>query len=655
MNDTNTNTQVSVFGEYSDLAAKIFDYTFDYDPADGDDTNWKKTDSNGDWLELSFYTEKIPRVNTIAVYANGTYSETYGRYYSTEKTVVVNLDLDSASGIWKKGSNVIVIPKSAFVNTELNALIQQSVDAEGNVDWSKMPNSLKDDTKITGLDRSNAGDDTSEWLELLITKKDCSVSDANAILNLLLTGVINETTGELGAINEYSAGFDSTLMNLPKDILELIPLKDMGFENDEQGDKPREFDEWVNRLIEIVFEALAAIGNYLASLVSLAVKAGLKFVEIIRELIAPFIEALLKAAFLIYIYFLYALALYNEINGFLLLIGILTPIALLNNSEIKIEFLKIEVNLFGIGFKVATDFKWKYDEFLDLDIPFIISKTYLNNELLFEDIKGILSDDLNGEYDLPEFSPHLEYPSHVLKDESTQKYQFTVSYRDDDGYPPADSYPTLRLYKDGNSYKFYEMEPSEDLSSANFTEGVIYEKDIELLEKGQYSYDIIVISENNVGNSTKLLDGPNIEEDVGAVLNYIPLTPEIGFAFDTTFNFTVKYKDPLGYEPDNEIRFIRRDLAHKMYTYFPEISLSGNEVHSRSLSEITALKVKKYNGIYEIYIFFENEDNDSETFYMLEAVDELKYQKFIDILFNKFEFRAEFSGEKKALFYRRKF
>ncbi|MHA1382046.1 MAG: hypothetical protein ACTSRG_27050, partial [Candidatus Helarchaeota archaeon] len=70
---------------------------------------------------------------------------------------------------------MIVLPKSAFTNTKLNATIQQAVAADGTVNWTVMPDCLKTDSEITGLDRSNAEEDTSEWLELMINKKKCSV------------------------------------------------------------------------------------------------------------------------------------------------------------------------------------------------------------------------------------------------------------------------------------------------------------------------------------------------------------------------------------------------------------------------------------------------------------------------------------------------
>jgi len=293
--------------------------------------------------------------------------------------VVVNLDLEAASGIWQKGSNIIVIPKSAFVNTELNAVIQQSVDAEGVVDWSKMPSCLKSNTKITGLERSNAEEETSEWLELLIIKDDCEVSDAEAILNLLLTGVINETTGELRKINEYFTGQRASLVNLPKDILDQIPLKDMGHQNDDQGSKPEELDEWVSHLVEIVFEQLAAIGNYLQGMIDAAREAGLKFLELIKEAIMWLIEAILKTALLVYIFAFYAILFAGLTFAIFTIFAFSAPIVGLLGGQILYTLSKLKINIFERLFEIGYKTLMEYNLFLDVYVPYISLYLLINN------------------------------------------------------------------------------------------------------------------------------------------------------------------------------------------------------------------------------------------------------------------------------------
>lgn len=56
----------------------------------------------------------------------------------------------------------------------------------------------------------------------------CSAADAEEILKLALKGVINETTGEIGIINDFTGSDNDDLrveiMNLPYHILGLIPI-----------------------------------------------------------------------------------------------------------------------------------------------------------------------------------------------------------------------------------------------------------------------------------------------------------------------------------------------------------------------------------------------------------------------------------------------
>ena len=210
--------------------------------------------------------------------------------------------------------------KIFFPNKELNAAIQQAVDAEGNVDWSRMPSVLQQNAEIVGLDRQNAGTAASEWVELILIKKKCSPGEADAILELLQIRLINECTNETGLIYEYDASsvHAAVLMNLPAEVLNLIPLKDRGFRNDKQGSEPKEFGEWIIRLVQntirFLTDLIIAIGECLAAIVEAAAEAGMKFVEQIKEAVMALIEAIVKAALLALIYLIFALILLSLIH-----------------------------------------------------------------------------------------------------------------------------------------------------------------------------------------------------------------------------------------------------------------------------------------------------------------------------------------------------
>ncbi|MHA1437434.1 MAG: hypothetical protein ACTSPD_07625 [Promethearchaeota archaeon] len=318
--------------------------------------------------------------------------------------VVVQLDIDeSSSGIWSEGANVIVIPKSAFTSTKLNAAIQQAVAADGTVNWSIMPVSLRNNAEISGLDRANAGDETSEWIELVITKKKCSVSDANAILNLLLKGIVNETTCEIDFINLYddNSQHRAELMSLPNDVLENIPMKDMGYVNDKQGDKPLEFGEWLIQLavgmLTLITKLIVAIGNFLASAIKAIIEIDLKFVQAIIAAVMALIEAIVKAALLAFIYAFFAVMIFCLSLGIGLLALILLPVALIFGgimiykvSYVLVNFLEKSIFL---GYQISTE----YNSLLDIDVPIISFFLTLDDITLFSMIIGVFPPNFNFE------------------------------------------------------------------------------------------------------------------------------------------------------------------------------------------------------------------------------------------------------------------
>jgi len=129
---------------------------------------------------------------------------------------------------------------------------------------------------------------------------------ANAVMDLLLRSVVNETTCEFGRINEFDTSYFAVLINLTGTILKIVPMKDMGWKNDGQGNRPKEFDEWVRELAEdllkLITALIAAIGDFIAGLVEAAVEAGLKFTEMIAKAVMALIEAIVKAALLAFIF-----------------------------------------------------------------------------------------------------------------------------------------------------------------------------------------------------------------------------------------------------------------------------------------------------------------------------------------------------------------
>jgi len=334
------------------------------------------------------------------------------------------------------------------------------------------------------------------------------------------------------------------------------------------------------------------------------------------------LEQLLKAALLAYIYFNLALALYGKLLEFSLLALFLTSIAKFSNSKININFLNIEMELFGLSLKFTTEFQWKYDKFLNLDIPFMISEIYINDELLVQDVTGIITEEIFNEFNQLEFSPHLVNASFALIDETIQKYKFSVIYWDNDGFAPKSGFPELKIWKNGEIYAYEVMTPStnEELNSTSYQNGVLYESEVELLEEGQYTYMVSVVSENNIYNSTGELLGPFIEEEIKPSLQQYRIQPEVGFAYDTTFNFTVIYKDPHGNPPkDNQLilRIYEESEDDNKYKKFKEYIMIPKES--------TNLNYSKGVIFYNNSIWF---DKYGKYYYYISGIDPLTGKPF---------------------------
>ena len=141
--------------------------------------------------------------------------------------------------------------------TELNSIVQVVGDASQEEFDSEVPNYLKSSTgktKFQGIDREDMDKEMSEWIEILISKKDCSPYDAMKILNLTLAGLINETTGEGGIIYLYDddSTHIATMINLAAAIAVIAVIKEITIL------------AWV--VILVLGIAFAVIGSYLDEL-----------------------------------------------------------------------------------------------------------------------------------------------------------------------------------------------------------------------------------------------------------------------------------------------------------------------------------------------------------------------------------------------------
>jgi len=307
------------------------------------------------------------------------------------------------------GANVILIPSSVFINSKLNAIIQQAVGPDGSVNWGAVPDCLKneeitlrfwfwtekvDTTEFIGLDRSDPDESVSDWIEMTIVKRYCSLEDAEAILALALTTEINETTHEEALTYLCnSTKWHSELelsperMNLHKDILKIIPLDGEDYRNAKQGPKPEEFDDYVNKLvsnfINLIKGLIMAIGRFIANIVKAIIKIGLSVLAVITALLLALIEALLKAIILAFIYLMFAITLIMFLTMFIGLIAIFLIVGPLLQANTFINMNSMTLQKGEKYFTFQYEKGLDYYDLLDIDIPTIYI-TYETDKILYE-------------------------------------------------------------------------------------------------------------------------------------------------------------------------------------------------------------------------------------------------------------------------------
>ena len=364
--------------------------TFSYAPTGvGHSQEYYYESADGHFLSLGFESVGISRVNTIGVYANGSYY--HGKYSAQEKMAVVQLDVTGSSTNFDAGANVILIPTSVFTNTKLHAVVEKAVDADGTVDWDSLPDCLKGDSEFVGIDRNNLDDEASEWIEFTITKSGCSPADAEAILLLALTSA-NESEGE---IYLSDAGSTAELMNLPSDVLSVVPLYAAGIANDLQGDKPAGLWAWVVQIISNPLQALwgliCAIGEWLGKLIEAIVEAGMKLVEAILPGAMALIEAAVKAAILVFAYLMVAVSVILMVSVFLQFFISLFFVILIYGGSFILNGLYLEYINYNKSLIIQLEINWVFLSFLDLHVPYSVFSIKSNDIILFKIDTNIIS------------------------------------------------------------------------------------------------------------------------------------------------------------------------------------------------------------------------------------------------------------------------
>jgi len=334
-------------------------------------TQHRRIYSGSNYIDLDIETKGIPRVNTVAVYENGTFYN--GHYSAIEKMTVVLLNVNSGTDPnFVDGMNAILIPTSVFTNSKLHEIIETSVvDGVVTIEkWDVVPSCIKD-AKVAGINRTDLKNSISPNVECVITKT-LSAEDAYDILLLAVTSA-NETEGK---IYEYTNDYIAESLGVASDVLELIPLDMMGYINSEVGEWPRtpweNFVQLIVDIIQFVIDVLVAIGEFFVALFEWIFEVGMNLVEAVTRAILAAVEAILKAIVLAFIYLMFAFELLMVLLVFASLIAIfliIGPMIQADNVGITITSVSIEKGEKSLGFSYSLGLeRW---DLLDLDIPTI--------------------------------------------------------------------------------------------------------------------------------------------------------------------------------------------------------------------------------------------------------------------------------------------
>ncbi|MHA1894309.1 MAG: PKD domain-containing protein [Candidatus Helarchaeota archaeon] len=347
-------------------------------------TQW----SGASWVSYNVSTLGLERVNTIAVHQNGSF--TSDRYPAIETMNVLLLgvtDDDPAHPEFQQGINAILIPTSLFVNTKLHALIERAVDDAGTVNDSLIPAVLAG-ADFLGMDRSKGQVD--KHVDSVITKSGLTAAQAWEILQLCLI-FANESEGVIYLYTVVNA----TLVNIAPDVLKLIPVDGSVMQNSAQGTLPRTWTQFWQQLgLDILFifvTVLIVIALVLLSPILLIVLIGFLVLSGFGGAVLAAIEAVVKAIILFFIFILLALI----IIVLIIIIGVLAllivPATLLLGGQSYYGVTNVQSELYSQFFFLGFLILFEFNEFLDLNIPFISFQIKLNDLKIINLNLGLLS------------------------------------------------------------------------------------------------------------------------------------------------------------------------------------------------------------------------------------------------------------------------
>jgi hypothetical protein len=357
-------------------------------------------------------------INRIGISTSGDpftgYFDAFGYSWDSDYATGDNANHYDCSGTpFQYGMNVIVIPTELFTQTLLNGYVEN-----GNLSGTVLYHENSTIFEFTGPDRDGTSSKANADVDFVFIRHQISPEDALEVLDLVLMGVINETLDEynetvpvFAIIHDYVStklnGTKATHMNLPYSVLGYIPWVN-NYTNSAMGDEPDPsgaFDLllWamclVNPLLKVVLNAQMAMtgGAFFAYLKDFLATIFMQALAFLAQLM----WVIIRAALLVVFYVLLAIEfLFISIN--ILILG--TPLLVMSlysdftvsfgltfpltyGVETLAGFLKLENNDDDII--ILKYITWKYWEFFDLYVPWIVSKTLVGDAVMNEEREDI--------------------------------------------------------------------------------------------------------------------------------------------------------------------------------------------------------------------------------------------------------------------------
>jgi hypothetical protein len=332
----------------------------------------------------------LDKVNTIAVYENETtFVNDHYNTISQQNLVFLDVTGDFTDDVFMPGMNVIVIPTDIFADTKLHKIIELSIDSEGHLNISLLPDYLQAAT-FSGIDRTRQS--ISRHVESVINAT-VSLANATAILDLILTLASNESITDAFRAKRVNA----CRLGVAADVLALIAW-DGAIMRTQTSSGPMP-GTWYGNLWEglvevftLIWGGLVAIWNLFAQLFTALFNWGMQVVGEFAARAMAAIELLVKGLVLVALYLLFAINFLLALAMFLAAVILLGSLSLTSDPEnTELEIGSIFARLHTPTLEVLYEMKIEsiLVPWLELNVPDILIEIDMNGTRFYSKYLGI--------------------------------------------------------------------------------------------------------------------------------------------------------------------------------------------------------------------------------------------------------------------------